>query len=177
MGSARYPAATNSRSRNGRFALLRCASSMTPVNLLRLWRARLSSRAMLVQEGLAVVGIAIGVALLFASQVASTSLSGSVRQLTAAGIGLNQQLQLDSRGPSGVDEQLAGRVSRLPGVQGVAPVLEQSATVIGPKGSQAVVLLGVSLQFATAGGPIVAHLSTRRSEEHTSELQSPRHLV
>lgn len=147
---------------------------LTPVNLLRLWRARLSSRAMLVQEGLAVVGIAIGVALLFASQVASTSLSGSVRQLTAAVIGRNQQLQLDSRGPSGVDEQLAGRVSRLPGVQGVAPVLEQSATVIGPKGSQAVVLLGVSLQFATAGGPIVAHLSTRQlAHIHAIALPQP----
>ncbi len=116
---------------------------------------------MLVQEALAVVGIAVGVALLFASQVASTSLSGSVQQLTNEIIGSHQQLQIDARGPSGFDEQLLGRVSRLPGVRGAAPVLEQSATVIGPKGSQAVDLLGTTPQFATAGGPVVQRLSTR----------------
>jgi putative ABC transport system permease protein len=135
---------------------------MTPVNLLRLWRARLSSRAMLVQEALAVVGIAVGVALLFASQVASTSLSGSVAQLTNEIIGRDQQLQVDARGPGGFDEQVLGRVSRLPGVQSAVPVLEQSATVIGGKGSQAVVLLGTTPQFATAGGPILRRLSTRQ---------------
>ena len=147
---------------------------MTLGNLLRLWRARLSSRAMLVQEVLAVVGIAVGVALLFASQVASTSLSGSVAQLTNEIVGRNQQLQVDARGPGGVDEQLLGRVSRLPGVQGAAPVLEQSATVIGPKGSRAVVLLGTTPQFATAGGPIVRHLSTRQlAHIHAIALPQP----
>jgi putative ABC transport system permease protein len=133
---------------------------LTLVNLLRLWRARLSSRAMLVQEALAVVGIAVGVALLFASQVASTSLSGSVAQLTNEIVGRHQQIQVDARGPGGFDEQLLGRVSRLPGVQGAVPVLEQSATVIGRKGSRAVLLLGTTPQFITAGGPIVRHLST-----------------
>lgn len=135
---------------------------ITPGNLLRLWRARLSSRAMLVQEALAVVGIAVGVALLFASQVASTSLSGSVQQLTNEIIGRSQQIQIDARGPGGFDEQLLGRVSRLPGVRSAVPVLEQSATVVGPKGSQAVDLLGTTPQFAVAGGPIVRRLSTRQ---------------
>jgi putative ABC transport system permease protein len=115
---------------------------------------------MLVQEALAVVGIAVGVALLFASQVASTSLSGSVQELTNEIIGRNQQLQVDARGPGGFDEQLLGRVSRLPGVQSAAPVLEQPATVIGRKGSQAVLLLGTTPQFTTAGGPILRRLST-----------------
>ncbi|MGA2455911.1 MAG: FtsX-like permease family protein [Solirubrobacteraceae bacterium] len=147
---------------------------MTPGNLLRLWRARLSSRTMLVQEALAVVGIAVGVALLFASQVASTSLSGSVQQLTNEIIGRAQQIQVDARGPGGFNEQLLGRVSRIPGVQGVAPVLEQSATVIGPKGSQAVELLGTTPQFATAGGPVVRHLSTRQlTHIHAIALPQP----
>jgi putative ABC transport system permease protein len=128
---------------------------------------------MLVQEALAVLGIAVGVALLFASQVASTSLSGSVQQLTSEIIGRNQQIQVDARGPAGVDEQLLGRVSRLPGVLGVAPVLEQSATVIGPKGSQAVDLLGTTQQFATAGGPIVQRLSTRQLA-HIHAIALPR---
>jgi putative ABC transport system permease protein len=134
---------------------------MTLGNLLRLWRARLSSRAMRVQEALAVVGIAVGVALLFASQIASTSLSGSVQQLTNEIIGRSQQVQVDARGPSGFDEQLLGRISRLPGVQGAVPVLEQSATVIGPARSQAVDLLGTTPQFAAAGGPIVRRLRVR----------------
>jgi putative ABC transport system permease protein len=143
-------------------------------NLLRLWRARVSSRAMLVQEALAVVGIAVGVALLFASQVASTSLSGSVQQLTNEIIGRNQQIQVDARGPDGFDERLLGRVSELPGVLGVAPALEQSATVIGRKGSQAVDLLGATPQFATAGGPIVQRLSTRQlAHIHAIALPQP----
>jgi putative ABC transport system permease protein len=147
---------------------------LTPSNLLRLWRARLSSRSMLVQEALAVVGIAVGVALLFASQVASTSLSGSVQQLSNEIIGRSQQIQVDARGPGGFDEQLLGRVSRLPGVLGTAPVLEQSATVTGPKGSQAVDLLGTTPQFITAGGPVVRHLSTRQlAHIHALALPQP----
>jgi putative ABC transport system permease protein len=135
---------------------------MRPSNLLRLWRARLSSRAMLVQEALAVVGIAVGVALLFSSQVASTSLSGSVQQLTSEIIGRNQQVQIDARGPGGFPEPLLGRVSRIPGVRSVAPVLEQPATVSGPRGSQAVELIGTTPQFATAGGQVVQHLSSQQ---------------
>ena len=55
---------------------------------------------MLIQESLAVLGIAVGVALLFASQVASQSLDGSVRQLTHQLVG-STQYQLDARGPTG----------------------------------------------------------------------------
>jgi putative ABC transport system permease protein len=135
---------------------------MTPVNLLRLWRARLSSRSMLVQEALAVVGIGVGVALLFASQVASTSLSGAVHELTDQVVGRSQQFQVDARGPAGFSGQLLGRVSGLPGVEGVAPVLEEPATVTGPKGSVAIELLGTTPQFATAGGPIVRRLGARQ---------------
>jgi len=129
---------------------------------------------MLVQEALAVAGIAVGVALLFASQVASTSLSGAVRQLTNEVIGRNQQIQVDARGPSGFDERLLGRVSALPGVQSAAPVLEQSATVIGPKGSRAVDLLGTTPQFTLAGGPIVRRLGTRElARIHAIALPQP----
>lgn len=131
-------------------------------NLLRLWRARLSSRAILVQEALAVVGIAVGVALLFASQVASTSLSGSVEQLTNEIIGHNEQLQVDARGPSGLDESLLRRISSLPGVKNAVPVLERSATVTGSKGSQAVDLLGTTPQFVSVGGPVLKHLTGRQ---------------
>jgi len=135
---------------------------MTPINLLRLWQARLSSRAMLVQESLAVMGIAVGVALLFASQVAATSLSGSVEQLTSQIIGDSQQLQVEARGPDGLDESVLQQVGRLPGVGSAAPVLEQPATVIGPTGSQAVDLLGTTPQFASAGGRLLRRFSNRQ---------------
>jgi hypothetical protein len=54
---------------------------MRPSGLWRLYRRRL--RARLVQELLAVLGIAGGVALVFAAIVAATSLTGSIQQLTA----------------------------------------------------------------------------------------------
>ena len=43
-------------------------------NIAHLYLVRLKARVVLVQELFAVLGIAVGVALLFASQVASTSL-------------------------------------------------------------------------------------------------------
>src|SRR6478735_1158612 len=52
---------------------------------LRLYRVRL--RARVAQELFAVLGIAIGVSLLFSSQVANTSLNGSVRELTRGVVG------------------------------------------------------------------------------------------
>ena len=55
--------------------------------ILFVFRARLKERAVLGQEALAVIGISVGVALLFASQVASQSLDGSVRQLASSSSG------------------------------------------------------------------------------------------
>lgn len=66
-------------------------------DILFLYRARLRARSVLVQESFAILGIAVGVALLFASQVASTSLSRSVAELSSQIVG-NTQFQLDARG-------------------------------------------------------------------------------
>ena len=73
------------------------------------------------------LGLAVGVALLFASQVASASLSGSVAQLTSEIVG-QMQFQLESRDPRGFDERMLGEVQRLPGVSAAVPVLEQPPT-------------------------------------------------
>jgi putative ABC transport system permease protein len=147
---------------------------MTPTNLVRLWRARLGSGAMLVQEGLAVMGIAVGVALLFASQVASTSLTGSVQQLTNQIIGHSQQLQVEARGPEGLDESLLRQVARLPDVRSAVPVLEEPATVIGPTGSQTVDLLGTTPQFASAGGPLLRRFNNSQlARVHAIALPQP----
>jgi putative ABC transport system permease protein len=80
-----------------------------------IYEARFEARAVLVQEVFAIIGIAVGVALLFASQVSSTSLTRSVAQLNSQLVG-NAQVQLDARGPEGVSERLLGEVRGVPGV-------------------------------------------------------------
>ncbi len=121
-----------------------------------LYRVRL--RARLVQELLAVAGIAVGVALLFASQVANTSLAGSVSRLTDGLVG-KSRLQMVSRDPHGFSEQLLIDVRRLPGVLVAAPVLQRSVNLIGPGGEESVDLIGVDSSFVRLGGQLLAHVS------------------
>jgi putative ABC transport system permease protein len=129
---------------------------MRPLGILHLYRVRL--RARLVQELLAVVGIAVGVALLFASQVANTSLGGSVKQLTGGLVG-SSRLELAARGAEGFDARLLAAVQALPGVRSAAPVLEAQANVLGPGGSRPVTLLGADPRFVRLGGTLLQHFS------------------
>jgi putative ABC transport system permease protein len=121
-------------------------------SILRLYRVRL--RARVVQELFAILGIAVGVALLFASQVANTSLNGSVQQLTNGIVG-DMRFQLAARDSDGFDARLLERVQRLPGVRVAVPVLEQNANVIGPAGQQSVDMVGTNPRFARLGGRLV----------------------
>ncbi len=121
-----------------------------------LYRLRLRTR--LVQELFAVAGIAVGVALLFASQIASTSLNGSVKQLTAGIVG-DMRYQLAARGPEGFDQRMLGEVQSLPGVRAAEPVLEARANVIGPNGQQSVNLVGTDPRLARLGGPLLRHFT------------------
>jgi putative ABC transport system permease protein len=143
-------------------------------SVLSLYRARLEARAVLIQEGFAVLGIAVGVALLFASQVASTSLTHSVQQLTRQVVG-NTQLQLQARGPEGFDQSLLGNVRRLPGVQEALPVLEQQADVIGPSGGRrSVDLIGADPRFAQFVGPLLRRFSAAQlAAQHAIALPTP----
>jgi putative ABC transport system permease protein len=127
-------------------------------DILFLYRARLRARTVLVQEAFAILGIAVGVALLFASQVASTSLSRSVAELSSQIVG-NTQFQLDARGPSGFDERLLGDVRRVRGVKEALPVLEQQANVIGPDGARSVDLIGTDPRFAHFAGGLLRRFS------------------
>ena len=129
---------------------------MKPLGILHLYRVR--ARARFVQEALAAIGIAVGVALLFASWVASTSLNGSVDQLTTGLIG-QSRLQLEARGPEGFPEGLLAQVQQLPGVRSAAPVLEAQANVLGPSGTQSVALVGADPRFVRFGGSLLRHFS------------------
>jgi putative ABC transport system permease protein len=126
-------------------------------NIVRLYRVRLRSR--IVQELFAVLGIAVGVALLFSSQVASTSLDGAVRQLTAGIVG-QMRLQITARDAHGFDATLLQRVQRIPGVQAAVPVLQASANVVGPSASQSVDLVGTDPRLAYLGGTLVRKLGS-----------------
>ena len=144
---------------------------MTLTSILRIYRARLRVRLVLVQELLAVTGLAVGVALLFASQVASTSLNHSVSQLSSDLVG-NMQLQLQARSPRGFDRRLLGTVQRIAGVAEALPVLEAQADVIGPRGRQSVDLLGTDPRFARSGGPLLRHFSAEQLN-HQQALALP----
>src|SRR5258708_11837505 len=121
-----------------------------------LYRVRL--RARLVQEVLAVVGIGVGVALVFASQVANTSLAGSVANLTNGLVG-KSRLQLIARDPHGCSERLLTDVERLPGVEVAAPVLERSVNIVGPSGAATVDLIGVDPRFVQLRGRLLTGVS------------------
>jgi putative ABC transport system permease protein len=125
-----------------------------PANVLRLYRVRL--RARLAQECLAVLGIATGVALLFASQVSSSSLQSSVGALTH-GISGDATLQLLARSPRGFPQSAVARVRAIPGVRAAAPLLEADANASGPRGSESVELLGADSSLAKLGGTLVRH--------------------
>lgn len=126
-------------------------------NIPHLYRARLKSRSVLVRELFAVAGIAVGVALLFAALVASTSLNGSVQQLMRGIVG-SANLQLRARSPQGFSETVLGEVQRLPGVKAAVPVLEDSVTIIGPKGSEDVELIASNPRFVRLSSPLLRRI-------------------
>lgn len=126
-------------------------------NIVRLYRVRLRSR--IVQELFAVLGIAVGVALLFSSQVAGTSLDGAVRQLTSGIVG-QMRFQITARDAHGFDADLLSRVERIPGVLTAVPVLQANVNVVGPQGSRSVDLVGTEPRLAYLGGVLVRKLGT-----------------
>ncbi len=121
-------------------------------NVLHLYRVRLRARAL--QECFALIGIAAGVGLLFASQIASSSLSSSVGQLNSGIVGA-ATLQLTAREAQGMPEKLVRETRRLSGVRIAAPLLEVSANAVGPKGSDSVELVGADGTLAELKGALV----------------------
>jgi putative ABC transport system permease protein len=129
-----------------------------PLNVVHLYIVRL--RARWLGECFAIVGIAAGVALLFASQVSSSSLQSSVSQLSR-GIAGDATLQLLARDPQGFPESMLAHVRAIAGVRVAAPVLEAGANVTGPKGSASVQLIGADQSLSELGGTLVRHTGLR----------------
>jgi putative ABC transport system permease protein len=142
-------------------------------NIAHLYVVRLKARVVLVQELFAVLGIAVGVALLFASQVASTSLDASVAQLTSGVVG-QSTYQLKARGPQGFSESLLGEVQRVPGVRAAVPVLDRQASVTGPSGSQSVDLIATDPSDVHLTGSLLRHVpAAQLTRQHVIALPSP----
>jgi putative ABC transport system permease protein len=109
----------------------RSSRFLRPYAMVYLYRSRL--RVNVAQELMAAVGVAIAVALLFSTLVASSSISSSSEEVVRAVIG-PADLQVRSRSSDGFDEGLLRTIKLLPGVEQAAPLLEQTATISGPRG-------------------------------------------
>ncbi len=147
---------------------------MSWADILFLYRARLRARAVLVQELFAAAGIAVGVALLFASQVASTSLGHSVSSLSGEIVGKGAAFQIQARGAGGMPEGLLQQASRLRGVTQTLAVLEVQASVIGRHGRESVDLIGADPHSAYVGGPLLRRFSAAQlASAHAVALPTP----
>lgn len=119
---------------------------------LRLYLIRLRGRR--VQELLAILGIAVGVALLYASQVASTSLSEPVKAINNGLVG-RSQLQLLSRGDTGMPAAVYDEVLAIRGVRRAAPALQLSGNLEGPRGQRGVTVFGADPRIVRLKGNLL----------------------
>jgi putative ABC transport system permease protein len=119
--------------------------------LLLFYRRHL--RVQPLRELMAVVGVAAGVSLLFAVQVANRSITGSFEEI-AHGVAGRATLELASRGPEGFAERIAEEVEHLPDVQAAAPIFAQPIVAVGRRGRRALTLVGSTEQIASLGGKL-----------------------
>jgi putative ABC transport system permease protein len=118
--------------------------------VLYLHRRRL--RAHPVGELLAGLGIAIGVALVFGVLIANASLTSSAGKLVRSLAG-GARFELAARSSQrAMPAAVASAAGRLDGVEVAAAVLRQDVTAIGPRGSEAIQLLGLSPSVEDLGG-------------------------
>jgi putative ABC transport system permease protein len=119
--------------------------------LAKFYRRHL--RVQPLRELMAVAGIAAGVALLFAVQVARVSTVGSFEAIER-GVAGHATLELAARGPQGFDERLALQAQQMPGVKAAAALLQQPIVAVGPSGRRALTLVGATEQVSSLGGQL-----------------------
>jgi putative ABC transport system permease protein len=105
------------------------------------------------RELMAVAGIAAGVALLFAVQVAHHSVTGSFEAIER-GVAENPPLELAARGPQGFDQSIALQAQQMAGVKAAAALLAQPIVAVGPSGRRALTLVGATEQISSLGGAL-----------------------
>lgn len=120
---------------------------------LYMWRIRQHPA----QELMGGVGIAVGTALFFGVLLANVGITGSSAQLFHQITG-SARYALSARTAEGYDENLTARVRQLPGVQIAAPILRETAIVVGPKGRAPIELIGVTPALVTLEGEATRNL-------------------
>lgn len=103
------------------------------------------------QELLAGLGIAIGIGLFFAVQVANSSITSSASEMLKAIAG-DATLQVAARDSRGFDESLGNRVRALPDVAAAAGIIEERATVVYRGHRVPIDLVGVDAHLTRLGG-------------------------
>jgi putative ABC transport system permease protein len=129
--------------------------------MFRFYRRHL--RVQPLRELMAVVGVAAGVALLFAVQVANSSVTGAFEEVVH-GVAGHATLEVAARSSEGFSESLGEQIEATPGIKAAAPVLTQQVIVVGPKASKAVTLVGADERLATLGGELISRF------EHYAEV-------
>jgi putative ABC transport system permease protein len=117
--------------------------------LFGFYLARLREHPM--QEILAGSGIAVGVALVYAVLVSSTSITGSAAQIVD-GVAGRASLQVTARTDRGFDERFATKAAEIPGVVRTVPLLRSNVRLFGPGGRRSVQLVGATPELAALGG-------------------------
>ncbi len=135
--------------------------------LLLFYRRHL--RAQPLRELMAVAGIAAGVALLFAVQVAHRSITGSFEEITR-GVAGKATLELAARGPDGFNQRIAEEVEHMPDVKALAPIFQQPVVAVGPKGRRALTLVGATEQATALTGRLGVQVQRIGEAAHSGSL-------
>jgi putative ABC transport system permease protein len=121
-------------------------------------------------ELLAVIGVAAGVALLFAVQVTNRSVTGSFEQLSR-GIAGEATIEAAARGPGGFDQRLLRELETAAGVQAAVPIVERSVRIGGPRGTRPVRLFGADKRVAKTNSRLLENLARRPVASNTAGIQ------
>jgi putative ABC transport system permease protein len=126
-----------------------------------------------IQELLAILGIASGVALLYATQVASTSLSQPVKAIMKGLVG-QSQLEVVGRGGALLPEDIYERLIVVPGVRHAAPVLQLPGNVVGPDGEAPVTIMGADPRIVRLRGSLLrGFTSAEAAQQEAVALPGP----
>jgi putative ABC transport system permease protein len=128
---------------------LQAKTFLRPHALAYLYGRRL--RIHRIQELLAGIGVAVAVALVSAAMIANDSIEGSAAQVVHTVIG-PANLELRARDANGLQAGLLTQVDHLAGVEQAVPLLEQTATIFGPRGRVTVDLAGADISLGRLNG-------------------------
>jgi putative ABC transport system permease protein len=142
--------------------------------LLLFYRRHLRTQPL--RESMAILGVAAGVALLFAVQVAHRSITGSFEEI-AHGVAGHATLELASRRPEGFDQRISEEVERMPDVKAAAPIFQQPIVAVGPKGRRALILAGATEQVAALDGALSLPFQRAGEASHRGLLVMSEHTA